>query len=88
LEDFAVRWMLDDLNGRIDPCQFGCLKGLSTTYCLLDMLHTWLSHLDSQNINTFASASWTSRKPSIESAIIFLLTNWSTWVLEDLLFHG
>jgi hypothetical protein len=45
----VVRWMLDDLNGRIDPCQFGCLKGLSTTYCLLDMLHTWLSHLDSQN---------------------------------------
>ena len=40
---------MDDLNGRIDPCQFGYLKGLSTTYCLLDMLHTWLSHLDSQN---------------------------------------
>jgi hypothetical protein len=49
LEDFVVRWTLDDLNGKIDPCQFGCLKGLSTTYCLLDMLHTWLSHLDSQN---------------------------------------
>jgi hypothetical protein len=45
----VVRWMLDDLNGKIDPCQFGCLKGLSTTYCLLDMIHTWLSHLDSQN---------------------------------------
>ena len=49
LEDFVVRWMLDDLNGRIDSCQFGCLKGLLTTYCLLDMLHTWLSHLDLQN---------------------------------------
>ena len=31
----------------IDPQQFGCLKGLSTTYCLLDMLLSWLSHLDS-----------------------------------------
>jgi hypothetical protein len=49
LEDVVVRWMLDDLNGGIDPCQFVCLKGLSTTYCLFDMLHTWLSHLDSQN---------------------------------------
>ena len=46
LKDFVVRWMLDDLNGKIDPCQFGCLRGLSTTFCLLDMLHTWLSHLD------------------------------------------
>ena len=25
------------------------IKGLSTTFCLLDMLHTWLSHLDSQD---------------------------------------
>ena len=49
LEDFVVRWLLDDLNGKIDTRQFGCLKGLSTTFCLLDMLHTWLSHLDSQD---------------------------------------
>ena len=49
LEDFVVRWMLDDLNGKIDPWKFGCLKGLSTTFCLTDMLHTWLSHLDTQN---------------------------------------
>ena len=41
--------MLNDLNGKIDPCQFECLKGLLTTFCLLDMLHTWLSHLDTQN---------------------------------------
>ena len=26
--------------------QLGCLKGTSTTYCLLDMIHTWLSWLD------------------------------------------
>ena len=57
LEDFVVRWLLDDLNGKIDTRQFGCLKGLSTTFCLLDMLHTWLSHLDSQDkhIRAFAS---------------------------------
>ena len=41
--------MLDDLNGKNDPCQFGCLRGLSTTFCLLDMLYTWLSYLDTQN---------------------------------------
>jgi hypothetical protein len=43
LEDFVVSWLLDDVKGKIDPCQFGCLKGTSTTYCL----HSWLSHLDS-----------------------------------------
>ena len=25
---------------QVDPKQFGCLKGTSTTYCLLDMIHT------------------------------------------------
>ena len=40
LEDFVVR-------NNIDAQQFGSLKGSSTTYCLLDMLHCWLSHLDS-----------------------------------------
>ena len=30
----------------IDPQQFGSLKGTSTTYCLLDILHNWLSSLD------------------------------------------
>ena len=46
LEDFVVSWMIDDIQDRIDPKQFGCLKGTSTTYCLLDMIHTWLSWLD------------------------------------------
>lgn len=27
--------------------QFGCLKGTFTSYCLLDMIYTWLSYLDS-----------------------------------------
>ena len=31
----------------IDPNQFGSLKGVSTTFCLLDMLHNWLSALES-----------------------------------------
>ena len=39
--------MIEDVGKDIDPNQFGCLKGSSTTYCLLDMLHTWLTHIDS-----------------------------------------
>ena len=45
LENFVVSWLIDDVKDKIDPCQFGCLKGTSTAYCLLNMLHTWLSHL-------------------------------------------
>ena len=47
LEDFVVTWMVSDISDKLDPKQFGCLKGTSTTYCLLDMVHTWLSYLDS-----------------------------------------
>ena len=47
LEDFVIKWMISDIRDKIDPRQFGCLKGSSTTYCLLDMVHNWISHLDS-----------------------------------------
>jgi len=49
LEDYVVTWLLLDVRDKIDPNQYGCLKGNSTTYCLLDMIHTWLSHLDPPN---------------------------------------
>lgn len=41
--------MIDDIRNRIDPIQFGFLKGTSTAFCFLDMMHTWLSYLDSPN---------------------------------------
>ena len=39
------RMVIDNFKDKIDPNQFGCLKGTSTTYCLLDMIHTWLTYL-------------------------------------------
>ena len=47
LEDFVVRWIMFDVENLIDTQQSGCLRGSSTAYCLLDMIHNWLSHLDS-----------------------------------------
>ena len=47
LEDFVVSWLIWDVRDKIDPMQFGCLKGTSTSYCLLDMIHNWLLRLDS-----------------------------------------
>ena len=43
-----VKWMIDDVGDKIDPNQFGALKGTSTTFCLLDMIHQWLSSIDPQ----------------------------------------
>ena len=40
--------MIQDVAGKINPNQFGCLKRSSTTFCLLDMIHHWLSSLDPQ----------------------------------------
>ena len=34
------------LCGCIDPNQFGSLKGSSTTFSLLDLVHNWLSEMD------------------------------------------
>ena len=47
LEDYVVKWLIDDVKDKIDPNQFGCLKGTSTMFCLLDMIHNWLTYLDS-----------------------------------------
>jgi retron-type reverse transcriptase len=46
LEDFFVCWMIEDISDDIDPRQFGSLRGSSTTYYLLDMIHNWLKNLD------------------------------------------
>ena len=45
-EDFAVRWLFQDIGNKIDIRQFGSLKGSSTSLCLIDLLHCWLKSLD------------------------------------------
>ena len=47
LEDFVVKWLLEDIKHRIDPQQFGSLKGASTPFCLIDMINNWMKSLDS-----------------------------------------
>ena len=52
-EDFVVQWLMEDIKEHIDPNQFCSLKGVSTTFCLLDMLHNWLSALESPGTYLF-----------------------------------
>ena len=49
LEDFVVKWMMEDIRHKIDPKQFGSLQGTSTTFCLIDMINNWLSTLEVQS---------------------------------------
>ena len=49
LEDFVVKWIMEDIKHKIDPKQFGSLQGMSTTFCLIDMINTWLSSLDAKS---------------------------------------
>ena len=39
--------MIDDVKDKIDPKQFGSLRGSSTTFSLIDMINNWLQALDS-----------------------------------------
>ncbi|KAI8479563.1 hypothetical protein Bbelb_427020 [Branchiostoma belcheri] len=38
-ESFVAEWAVSDIAPEVDPQQFGCLKGRSTTHCLLDLTH-------------------------------------------------
>ena len=52
LKDFVVKWMIEDVGDKIGPNQFGALKETSTTFCLLDMFHQWLSSIDPQGYHS------------------------------------
>ena len=40
LESFIGQWLLDELEGKLDPRQYGALRGRSTTHELVD-IHHW-----------------------------------------------
>ncbi|KAI8518922.1 hypothetical protein Bbelb_021790 [Branchiostoma belcheri] len=42
-ESFVAEWAVSDIAPEVDPQQFGCLKGRSTTHCLLDFTHELFS---------------------------------------------
>ena len=86
LEDFVVSWMIEDVGEHIDSRQIGSLKGSSTTYCLLDLIHNWLSELDNPgchlracflNFNkAYDRIDHTMRRPIIPWICSFLTDRW------------
>ena len=45
-EGFIVQWVLQDITPKLDPCQFGNRKILSTNHYLINMLHLLYEHGD------------------------------------------
>ena len=46
LESFVGEWILDKIQGDLDPHQYGAIKGRSTTHALIDMTHHWNKAVD------------------------------------------
>ena len=46
MEEFVVKWVLDIVQDRIDPNQYGSIKKSSTTHALVDLLHQCYTSTD------------------------------------------
>ena len=49
LESFIGQWLLDELEGKLDPRQYSALRGRSTTHELVDILYHWHQALGSNS---------------------------------------
>ena len=49
LESITGKWVLEAISSKIDPKQFGGIKGRSTSHALIDILHSWHEALDKRN---------------------------------------
>ena len=60
IQDFAVKWLYEDIGKKIDLRQFGSIKRSSTSLCLVDLLHNWLAvNLLTRPVITYMDASLT-----------------------------
>ena len=46
MEEFVVKWVLDIVQNRVDPNQYGSIKKSSTTHPLVDLLHQCYTSTD------------------------------------------
>jgi hypothetical protein len=46
LESFTYRWLFQSIAGKIDPLQFGALRGSSASMALVHLLHKWYEACD------------------------------------------
>ena len=57
LEPFPAKWIMDAIYSKLDPKQFGSLKGYSAMDALISMFHCWYSNTDSNGKTILAKLS-------------------------------
>ena len=45
-ESLVLKWVDDAIREKIDPKQFGCIKGTGTTDALVELMHKWYDETD------------------------------------------
>ena len=48
-EGFVTKWVLEDIEDSIDRNQYGCIRGSSTTHCLIELLDVFYKGTDISN---------------------------------------
>jgi len=51
METYVAKWLLDVVGPKLKKDQYGALKGSSTTYPLIELLHQW--YKDSEDHDKF-----------------------------------
>ena len=93
LECIVGGYILDSLQGKLDPRQFGGMKGLSTTHALLDMLHHWHEIVHNGDEVRILFLDYSKAFDLVDHTILIskfeglgvpkLLTNWLAGFLSD-----
>ena len=82
-EGFVTNWVLEDIQDKIDPQQFGNIKGISTSHYLVSLFHHSIMVLTGST--TLGRWFWrTSRKRLIWLTTTSSLRNLSVWESADL----
>jgi hypothetical protein len=85
LESFVGRWILDRIEGQLDPNQFGALRGRSTSHALVSITDLWCQSLDSGGSVRTVFVDYTKAFDRVDHTLL-LNKLLALWVPHPLLF--
>ena len=62
-ESFAVKWINEDIHGKISDSQFGGIHGSSTVLALLNLIHKWYKAMDIPQRTTSFPGPFLNKRP-------------------------
>ncbi|KAI8483411.1 hypothetical protein Bbelb_388740 [Branchiostoma belcheri] len=80
-ESFVTHWTLSDIRSQIDTQQYGCLKGRSTTHCLLELTNEIFKATNNSGVNRSGTMELSLTASPLHAAFLRKdltdLENWS-----------